>query len=1131
MELVGDGLVLCNEDIKDNFKWKISNSPNFTITETDIQETRHSMEEMIRSLVELSDPVGRLKKDIANVDDRIKSMKKKVIAHQKTVANDGSDDKSATTKVSKLKDEDVTKEVPYTKKLEEVKCKNDNEKKTDAEVTQIKHVTKYVSDDKAKRGTKVLSKLKKVLPTKTLPVIDKRSKKAAFVGTSLSNSNDGESPVMRKNSNDVVTPNNTVSVINSMSMGKSDDYDQFLQKKHGSEGIGQSLYANVSGVAIPIDDELVCSSVDRLKQHLKPSQLNSIIVNGKYLRGTASPVKKGYRIDFDYSSKLLPSVTVSQEQFLTYFKTNTVLEYQDTVRLPANDIKDPMIDDPTLNQHRSDWMYEVQSGEETDNIEEASFIEDDDGGEYFPIGSDDEESVDRCEMDNEICCSTSTVDHSDEKLNGLVWKSNKVLNEPSDIPSPAAAKLKPNFASKFDTPLGSFLAFCPIPWFEKIMVESNKYALKKFSDGKPFGNFRICGALMYEITLREVMVFHGLLLVTMLFPVPGRKYDFYWSRPVLYPFVHRMKITRFKQIRSVISFNSVDPTGKGKQSDSLYKVRPILNLLKKTLPFYLIQGTEVALDEATFASRSSFARFMIYFNAKKPSGKFHFKLFAVCDSITNAMLYMRFCTRDNFEKCHPDETLTSVSNNDLPADDEEDESDRDVSELSKIDNIILDMCSRLARGTTINCDNWYTSCHAAVELKRRSGLFLRGTVRSNRRLIPSKLLFTNEEKKKPRGFRKVAVNEEYGITAITWLDKREVMLLTTADGTNEAMVQRREGSTKVSVPAPQCIARYNSFMGGVDRHDYLRARFSLHSRHDFRRYYVGLYLCLVDIALTNAIIHYKMRHPDHKQRNELRAEFIEDIVNHLLDQDTDWRGKGKEDIIHQIEFDEEDRLFYDKAILGHYSPTLKKAQVPVQYCSWANLSENRRHGGNSCQVCRLELRRDTVRKVGICTTHCIRLCTLPLEKNGENDYPELDWMCPDRDLSCSEKFHEFYLPRKAFKANTGGKYEFVVMSRMGEIYKKRKEYIDAINQASDDAIDKKRKNSGDIDTMKQTSDYATNKKKKSDDSVSKDKGLTDMNAVSPTETNRHRREASNNGGLESSSENSPSRVLRWLGIR
>jgi hypothetical protein len=59
---------------------------------------------------------------------------------------------------------------------------------------------------------------------------------------------------------------------------------------------------------------------------------------------------------------------------------------------------------------------------------------------------------------------------------------------------------------------------------------------------------------------------------------------------------------------------------------------------------------------------------------------------------------------------------------------------------------------------------------------------------------------------------------------------------------------------------------YNDGMGGVDRHDQLRSKFALSSRHGFKKYYVTHQLAQVDIGITNAGIYISLVHPHLKNK-------------------------------------------------------------------------------------------------------------------------------------------------------------------------------------------------------------------------------------------------------------------------
>jgi hypothetical protein len=126
----------------------------------------------------------------------------------------------------------------------------------------------------------------------------------------------------------------------------------------------------------------------------------------------------------------------------------------------------------------------------------------------------------------------------------------------------------------------------------------------------------------------------------------------------------------------------------------------------------------------------------------------------------------------------------------------------------------------------------------------------------------------------PRGTARCVVNPTHNLVAVGWLDNKPVHFISTADTTAMHSVQRRIGSTKVDVPAPEVVCRYNKYMGGVDRHDKLRSTFSLAKRHKFKKYYVKLLLFVMDVALTNAWIYYRMVNDNVKKNDQARADFF-----------------------------------------------------------------------------------------------------------------------------------------------------------------------------------------------------------------------------------------------------------------
>ena len=133
----------------------------------------------------------------------------------------------------------------------------------------------------------------------------------------------------------------------------------------------------------------------------------------------------------------------------------------------------------------------------------------------------------------------------------------------------------------------------------------------------------------------------------------------------------------------------------------------------------------------------------------------------------------------------------------------------------------------------------------------------------------------------------MAVEESKRMVAMGWLDGSAVQMLSTADGTAVSTVTRRIRATKNAVAAPVMVHRYNQAMQAVDRHDQLRVKFSLCSRHHFKKWYVKFMLALIDIAVTNASIHFFFANPEHKCDEHHRAIFLNDLAEAMLS-DVNW---------------------------------------------------------------------------------------------------------------------------------------------------------------------------------------------------------------------------------------------------
>jgi hypothetical protein len=190
----------------------------------------------------------------------------------------------------------------------------------------------------------------------------------------------------------------------------------------------------------------------------------------------------------------------------------------------------------------------------------------------------------------------------------------------------------------------------PLLFWDKIVEEINRYATQKIQHQAGRKNIRrprlISGYKWQDVTRAEIMTYFGILMYSMLYPQTGRRICDYWNSPMLSAWTKFMSFGRYLQITSVLHFNDNNDE-EGIARDSLHKIWPLLNIVKKTLGQYAVIGSEISYDEATMANKSSFGHSLICFNPMKPTGKFHFKMYMICCAKTNLTIRMKIHTRDN----------------------------------------------------------------------------------------------------------------------------------------------------------------------------------------------------------------------------------------------------------------------------------------------------------------------------------------------------------------------------------------------------------------------------------------------------------------------------------------------------
>jgi len=137
-------------------------------------------------------------------------------------------------------------------------------------------------------------------------------------------------------------------------------------------------------------------------------------------------------------------------------------------------------------------------------------------------------------------------------------------------------------------------------------------------------------------------------------------------------------------------------------------------------------------------------------------------------------------------------------------------------------SVVLNLVSKLPQSVPFKLfgDLFFTSLHLIDELKAR-GYGYTGTVMSNRTdrcpVMPPKLLA-----KKPRGFHDFQHDRAADTIVVGWNDNRPVYMASSVHGVNPVGICTRWSASekkKISVELPDTVAKYNIYMGGVDRMD------------------------------------------------------------------------------------------------------------------------------------------------------------------------------------------------------------------------------------------------------------------------------------------------------------------------
>ena len=285
---------------------------------------------------------------------------------------------------------------------------------------------------------------------------------------------------------------------------------------------------------------------------------------------------------------------------------------------------------------------------------------------------------------------------------------------------------------------------------------------------------------------------------------------------------------RYLEIKRYLHFNDNSTLGSNEPPRS-FKIAPIIELMSEKFSKFGIFSKRLSIDEQMIQYYCR--HFMKQFIRGKPI-RFGYKNWAICCSSTG------YCF--NFDLYEGKQEQHSEANG-LGA------------------SVVLNQVSKVTSPSNhiFYFDNYFTSFQL-MKLLTEQNVSASGTVRINR---TNKCPLQTDEslKKQERGFYDYMFDRNNDIFATVWKDNNNVKLLSNYRGSQPTQKVKRWSKQKkmqVTVEQPKCLAEYNSYMGGVDKMDWMINKYRIKIRG--KKWYFPIFTYIIDMTVVNAHILYCM---------------------------------------------------------------------------------------------------------------------------------------------------------------------------------------------------------------------------------------------------------------------------------
>lgn len=322
------------------------------------------------------------------------------------------------------------------------------------------------------------------------------------------------------------------------------------------------------------------------------------------------------------------------------------------------------------------------------------------------------------------------------------------------------------------------------------------------------------GHQSFNLTCNEFRSFLGLLLIRGVLKGKNEPIHMFWNKSYGRPIFHEtMPRNRFQLILRFVRFDDKTTRNARRENDKYAPLRALWETVTNNFTKCFFPKGSVTVDEQLFStkSRCSFIQYM----PQKP-GKFGLKFWLICDTSTSYVLNaVPYTGRD----------------------------DRRPPEQGLGEHVVRTLVEPYyGSGITVTTDNFFTSLNLSDHL-RRNDVSMVGTMRANRREIPSQIKDQNRQR--------TIQSSEFVFTdtamLVSYKAKPTKMVYVLSSAHNQPDIASNDPKKR-----PDVVLFYNKEKAGVDTADQMLRGYSTKSAT--KRWPLSAFFNLLDMVALNCYI-------------------------------------------------------------------------------------------------------------------------------------------------------------------------------------------------------------------------------------------------------------------------------------